>query len=230
MYQGESEGQGVRINMAKLSDLGELELTALVCSKVCHDIANPVGAMLNGLEVLDDDLDEEMREAAFALVRQSVDTANARLQFARLAYGAAGSAGAAIDLGSIREVAEAYVSSPKLTMSWQSPLGELPKDQAKLLLNLILIAHATIPRGGTMSIEVGEALDAPHFQIRCAGRAAGVKDDVLPLFRGETEPADVNARNIQPFFAGMLARSTGAEVTIAATGEDETLVEARIGH
>jgi histidine phosphotransferase ChpT len=215
--------------MTSLCKLGEMELAALVCSKVCHDIANPVGAMLNGLEVLAEDLDGEMRDEAIMLVRKSLDTANARLQFARLAYGAAGSAGAALDLGSVRQVAEAYVSSEKVSMSWQSPLGELAKDHAKLLLNLVLIGHGAIPFGGTVAIVVDDDLTAPHFRIDCAGRRARITEDLLPLFRGETEPAEVNARNIQPFFAGMLARSAGADVTIAENGEDAVRIEARIG-
>src|ERR1700709_2565098 len=76
-----------------------LELAALLCSRVCHDLISPVGAIVNGLEVLDDNPKPDDREFALDLIRKSAKTASARLQFCRLAVGAAGSAGAQIDLG-----------------------------------------------------------------------------------------------------------------------------------
>ena len=79
--------------------LDALDLGALLCSRVCHDVISPVGAIVNGLEVLNDEKDESMRDFAHDLIRKSAATASARLQFARLAFGAAGSAGATIDLG-----------------------------------------------------------------------------------------------------------------------------------
>src|ERR1700716_4677173 len=70
-----------------------LELAALLCSRVCHDLISPVGAIVNGLEVLDDNPKPEDRDFALDLIRKSAKTASARLQFCRLAFGAAGSAG-----------------------------------------------------------------------------------------------------------------------------------------
>ena len=84
--------------MAEAMELGALDLAALLCSRVCHDIISPVGAIINGLEVLDEDNGEDMRDFAFNLIRKSAAQASAKLQFARLAFGAAGSAGAEIDL------------------------------------------------------------------------------------------------------------------------------------
>ncbi len=85
--------------MSEPISLDPLDLTALVCSRVCHDVISPVGAIVNGLEVLADEKDESMKEVALDLIRKSAVQASARLQFARLAFGAAGSAGAQIDLG-----------------------------------------------------------------------------------------------------------------------------------
>jgi histidine phosphotransferase ChpT len=79
--------------------LEALDLAALLCSRVCHDVISPVGAIVNGLEVLEDEKDESMRGFAQDLIKKSAKQASARLQFARLAFGAAGSAGAAIDTG-----------------------------------------------------------------------------------------------------------------------------------
>ena len=86
-------------------DISDLEFSALLSSKICHDIISPVGAIANGLEILDEESDEDMKAHAMGLVKKSATTASAKLQFARLAFGAAGSAGAEIDLNEAEKVA-----------------------------------------------------------------------------------------------------------------------------
>ena len=81
------------------ASLGALDLAALLCSRVCHDLISPVGAIVNGLEVLEEDKDEETKTFALDLIKKSAQQASAKLQFCRLAFGAAGSAGAQIETG-----------------------------------------------------------------------------------------------------------------------------------
>src|SRR5881628_3013004 len=134
-----------------------LELAALLCSKVCHDLISPVGAIVNGLEVLDDNPKPEDREFALELIRKSAKTASARLQFCRLAFGAAGSAGAQIDLGDAEAVARGFLEDDKTKLSWNLPRILLAKNRVKLLLNLLLLAGQSIPRGGTLKVDaIGE--------------------------------------------------------------------------
>ena len=101
--------------MATIS-LDSLDLAALLCSRVCHDVISPVGAIVNGLEVLEDDSDASMRDFALDLIRKSAKQASARLQFARLAFGAAGSAGASIDLGDAEQVARGLFHDDKICL------------------------------------------------------------------------------------------------------------------
>ena len=134
-----------------------LELAALLCSRVCHDLISPVGAIVNGLEVLDDNPKPEDREFALDLIRKSAKTASARLQFCRLAFGAAGSAGAQIDLGDAQNMARGHLEDAKTTIAWNLPRVLLPKNRVKLLLNMMVIAQQTIPRGGVLTVDpVGE--------------------------------------------------------------------------
>ncbi len=95
--------------MTEPTALGDLELAALVSSRICHDVINPVAAISNGLEMLDEEPDQAMRDAAMDLIRKSAAQASAKLQFARLAFGAAGSAGAEIDLRDAEKVARDFV-------------------------------------------------------------------------------------------------------------------------
>lgn len=209
-------------------DIGATELAALICSKVCHDIINPVGAIINGLEVLADDDGGDMKEMAMDLVWKSAESASSQLKFARFAFGAAGSAGASIDLGDIKQVAVDYISSDKMTMDWQSPMGQLPKDEAKLLLNMIMIAPSAIVRGGAVSVIVDENLEAPRFTILAKGRAAAVPEGLEALCKGDVELESLDARKIQPFFLGLIARSIGATVSFAQTGEDAVEISASL--
>ena len=146
-----------------------LELAALLCSRVCHDLISPVGAIVNGLEVLDDNPKPEDRDFALDLIRKSARTASARLQFCRLAFGAAGSAGAQIDLGDAQTMARGHIEDGKITLTWNLPRLLLPKNRVKLLLNMLVIAQQTIPRGGTLTIDpVGEG-EAMSFRVTSAG-------------------------------------------------------------
>src|SRR6202163_2137183 len=130
--------------------LESLDLAALLCSRVCHDLISPVGAIMNGLEVMEDDNDEETKTFALDLIKKSARTASAKLQFCRLAFGAAGSAGAQIDTGDAEKTARGMLEDEKLKMVWNLPRELLPKNQVKLLLNMVLIGAGTIPRGGTL--------------------------------------------------------------------------------
>src|SRR5881398_2804697 len=130
-----------------------LELAALLCSRVCHDLISPVGAIVNGLEVLDDNPKPEDREFAMDLIRKSARTASAKLQFCRLAFGAAGSAGAQIDTGDAEKVTRGLMEDDKTKIGWNVPRVLLPKNRVKLLLNMLLMAGQSIPRGGQLVVD-----------------------------------------------------------------------------
>src|SRR6185437_6586713 len=125
-----------------------LDLAALLCSRVCHDLISPVGAIVNGLEVLEEAKDEETKNFALDLIKKSARNGSAKLQFCRIAFGAAGSAGAQIDLGDAETISRGFLEDDKTKLAWNLPRALLAKNRVKLLLNLLLIAGQTIPRGG----------------------------------------------------------------------------------
>jgi histidine phosphotransferase ChpT len=203
--------------------LESLDLAALLCSRVCHDLISPVGAVVNGIEVMEDDADEQTKQFAIELIKKSATTASARLQFCRIAFGAAGSAGAAIDTGDAEGVARGMMEDEKTKLTWGLPRVLLPKNRVKLLLNLLLLAGGTIPRGGTLVIEpVGEG-DAMGFKITSSGTNARIAATVPGLVAGESGDNPVDAHAIQPFYTGLLARACGMTVTLAPEGESIVL-------
>src|SRR6476661_11236290 len=127
------------------SPIEALDLAALLCSRVCHDLISPVGAIVNGLEVLEEEKDEATKEFALDLIKKSARTASARLQFCRLAFGAAGSAGAQIDVGDAETMARGHFEDDRTRIAWNLPRLLLPKNKVKLLLNMMVIAQQTIP-------------------------------------------------------------------------------------
>jgi histidine phosphotransferase ChpT len=202
--------------------LESLDLAALLCSRVCHDLISPVGAVVNGIEVMEDDADEQTKQFAIELIKKSATTASARLQFCRIAFGAAGSAGASIDTGDAESVARGMMEDEKTKLTWSLPRVLLPKNRVKLLLNLLLLAGGTIPRGGTLLIEpLGEG-DAMGFKITSSGTNARIPAAAPGLVAGEADnPIDAHA--IQPFYTGLLARACGMTVTLAPEGESIAL-------
>src|SRR6195256_6708317 len=169
-----------------------LDLAALLCSRVCHDLISPVGAIVNGLEVLDDNPKAEDRDFALDLIRKSARTASARLQFCRLAFGAAGSAGAQIDLGDAQNMARGHIEDGKITITWNLPRLLLPKNRVKLLLNMLIIAQQTIPRGGTLTIDpIGDG-ETMSFRVTAAGLNARVPQPVVDSLSSSAAAVDAH--------------------------------------
>ena len=206
------------MTMAVLT-LDALDLAALLCSRVCHDLISPVGAVVNGLEVLEEDKDEETKTFALDLIKKSAHQASARLQFCRLAFGAAGSAGASIDLGDAQGVARGFMEDGKTKLAWNLPRELLPKNRVKLLLNLMVLAGQTIPRGGTLTVDPIGAGQSMGFRITTAGLNARIPQAVPALVAGEPAGHTVDSHAIQPFYTGLLARSCGLTVTLAPDGD-----------
>jgi histidine phosphotransferase ChpT len=194
--------------------LGALDLAALLCSRLCHDLISPVGAIINGLEVMEEDKDEETKTFALDLIKRSAGQASAKLQFCRLAFGASGSVGAQIELGDAEKVARGLFEDGKTTLIWNLPRALVAKNRAKLLLNMLLVANGAIPRGGTLTADaMGEG-----YNITARGLNARLGAATPDLLAGTPAEA-VNAHAIQPLYTGILARDCGFGITARLEGD-----------
>ena len=205
--------------MAEIS-LEPLDLAALLCSRVCHDVISPVGAIVNGLEVLEDEKDADMRAFALELIKKSARTASARLQFCRLAFGAAGSAGAAIDTGDAENVARGLFADDRTRLDWNAPRILLAKNKVKLVLNMCLIAAAAIPRGGVISVTIAD--EGAILSVDARGVNARVAAHVPGLLAGEPE-GGVDAHGIQAYYTGLVARDSGLDLTLESAPDHVSL-------
>ena len=161
--------------------MDDLDFAALLVSRLCHDLVSPVGAVVNGLEVLEDERDAAVRADALKLVASSAEMAAARLQYARIAFGAAGSAAAELDLNEVGRMASGLLSSGKIRLAWNAAPLNWPKDWAKLLMNCLLVAADALPRGGTLSVGTSSDAAVPGFQITAVGQNARVPDEVARM-------------------------------------------------
>ncbi len=203
-----------------------LELAALLCSRVCHDLISPVGAIVNGLEVLDDNPKPEDRDFALDLIRKSAKTASARLQFCRLAFGAAGSSGAQIDLGDAQAMAKGHIEDGKITLGWNLPRLLLPKNRVKLLLNMLIIAQQTIPRGGNLKIDpVGDG-ETMSFRITSSGLNARVPQNIADVLSAPSVSPAADAHVVQPYYTRLLAQACGLKVSLTPEGENVVIAAA----
>ena len=197
----------------------DLEIAALISSKICHDVIGPVGAIYNGLEILDEDDDAEAKTYALDVIRNVTEQASARLQFARFAFGAAGSAGALIDLSTAEQISRGFVGSGKHNLVWKLEPGHMSKDKVKLLLNLVAIAITALPRGGNIEVTMSGTHEAPSFVILCRGTAARPPQYLAEFIANENLPP-LDAMTIQAYYTCRLAATAGRQLGILKDGDD----------
>ena len=196
--------------------MNDLDFAALLVSRVCHDLVSPVGAVVNGLEVLEDETDMAMRADALRLVVTSAEQAAARLQFARVAFGAAGSADAELDLAEVARVMNGLLKDGKVELVWNAYAINWPKDWAKLLMNVALTAADCLPRGGKVTVQTSQDPASPSFRIVASGTIARMGSESERALLGESD-GGLDGRSIQPFLTYQLSKNLNAGLNITAS-------------
>ncbi len=197
----------------------DLELAALISSKICHDVIGPVGAIYNGIEILDEDNDADAKSYAMDVIRNVTEQASAKLQFARFAFGAVGSSGAMIDLATAEQISRGFVGNSKHTLVWHGQPGYMMKDRVKLLLNLVASAIAALPRGGEIAVVVEGTLETPNFLVRCKGPNARPPQHLTEFIVGNAT-APLDAMSIQAYYTWRLAGTAQMRLQILKDGDD----------
>lgn len=201
----------------------QVDLTALLCSRLCHDLLSPVGAMNNGLELLADETDPAMRERCLDLLNESATAAANKLKFFRLAFGAAGGFGPTVDPTDARDVAKALVEDARTELVWEVPASPLPKAAVKILLNLILIAREALVRGGTLFVGAESRKGETEMVVRAEGPKLVLDDQVRKALAGDLDPVQIDSRTAAAHMVHMLAARGGGMVQLVG-GKDEPLL------
>lgn len=174
------------------------DLASLLCSRLCHDLLSPVGALNNGIELLADEQDPDMRERCLELLAESARASANKLKFFRLAFGAGGGFGDEIDTREAKSALEGlYGPEKRIELGWMVAGDRLPKGAVKLLLNLAMIAGDALVRGGRLDIGVERGADGTEMVIR----AEGPRVLVDPILR-DTIVKGANGGAVEPRAAG----------------------------
>lgn len=213
--------------MAQSAAPDPIDFASLLCSRLCHDLLSPVGALNNGIELIADETDPDIREQCIGLLGDSARTTAGKLKFFRLAFGAAGGFGEAIPLHEIRSAVEGlFPAGGKLELQWMIAGESLPKPAAKLLLNLAMLAGEALPRGGTLAIGAEQGTDT----IEIAVRGEGSRITFDPAIRAALaqDGGDVTSRTAPAFMIRSLAALCGGDLMISAADEPFLMFGARL--
>lgn len=197
-----------------------LELASLLCSRLCHDMLSPVGALTNGLELLADEKDGEMRSRIVDLLEQSAKTSADKLKFFRLAFGAAGGFGETVAVAEARSLIDALAGNGGRTeVRWALAGDALPKAAIKTLLNLAHIGLEALVRGGTLDIGAEQREHETEIVIRAAGPRIAFDPLVGKALDGTLDPADLSSRTAPAWMIRQMAEGSGGEMQVILTGE-----------
>lgn len=206
---------------ASITKLTPTSLSALLCARICHDLISPVGALGTALEILDDPSNVEMHGDAMDLVRTSSRQASAKLKFLRLALGAGGSAPGVIPTAEMMSLSNDMFADSKPDLIWQIDSDGIDKNQARIVMNLIMLAVQAAPRGGTVTISRSSNGDDANFALVSEGPKVRLDASVAKAIAGKVPEDGFDGRSIQPLYASLLAKDIGG--TVAASAAEEAI-------
>ena len=206
-------------------------LAALVASRVCHDMAEPMNALIQGLDMLKENDAAGKNADAIALMEHGVAKAWAKLEFFRFAFAGGGAAGGDGDgrLDEAKATAEKLYGALKAALEWRAPAMTLPRASLKVFMNALFIANECLPKGGVVVLDARKEGDAAEIRISCTGQRAGVRPATLAALRGELPEDGYPGPVVQPLLTGILARQSGVEI-VAQTGEGTVTLVLRSPH
>ncbi|OCC25271.1 histidine phosphotransferase [Croceicoccus estronivorus] len=197
-----------------------VDLASLLCSRLCHDLLSPVGALVNGLELLADEKDPEMRQRCFELLEQSARTSTDKLKFFRLAFGAAGGFGESVAAEEVRSLVDALVAAnDRISVTWVLGVAEMSKPAAKVLLNFAQIAIDALVRGGEIDIAAEVRGGTSELAVRAMGPKIAFDEAIGRALDGSMPEEELTSRTAAAHMLHVLAQESGGGLQYAVTGE-----------
>ena len=206
----------------------EIALSALLCSRLCHDLISPVGAFSNGIEILADEEDPGMRQEVFKLLDQSIQQAGARLMFFRMAFGAGGGFGDSSPADSVRDALIAYFTGGKIAVDWKVSPGELGRDAVKIILNLALLAADALPRGGGITVEAMRAAGGLDIAVVAQGDRLLDKPEIAKILADGCPIAALDSKTAPAYLVHKIAAARGGAVKTIGDGQRAVTYRVRL--
>ncbi len=193
-----------------------VEFASLLCSRLCHDLLSPVGALNNGLELLADENDPDMRERVLELLADSAKASANKLKFFRLAFGAAGGFGDLVDVREAKTAIEGLFSANnRIELGWLVNEPSLPKPAIKVLLNLALIAGDALVRGGRLDVGAEMRNGRIEIAIRAEGDRLILDPELRSALSGTSDEANLAPRAAAAWLAHSIAKNNGGSIQVS---------------
>jgi histidine phosphotransferase ChpT len=207
----------------------DLQILELVCSRLCHDLISPVGAVGNGLELMEEEGDDELLADARRLVESSTRRASALLQMYRCAYGNAGNQ-PSFGAGEAVKLAREGLDASRVEFRAELPaVADWPRGFGKLVLNAILTAAEWLPRGGVLSLSATESAGKAAFGLTVEGQQAGYSPEAAKLLALDSTGIELTAHNIQPYLTGLIAQHHRVGLELSQPSAGIAILQGRTG-
>lgn len=208
-------------------NIDAVDFASLLCSRLCHDLLSPVAALSNGLELLAQETEPDMRQQCLDFLAESCRATVNKLKFFRLAFGAAGGFGELVDSSEVREAIEGlFAANSRLTLGWMVSEPRLSKPAMKVLLNMALIGGDALIRGGRLDIGVERRAGVIEIVIRATGDRLVLDSAIRESLLGNP-PQDALIARLGP---ALLARAIAAQhhghIQLAETASSHLLLGA----
>jgi histidine phosphotransferase ChpT len=206
----------------------ELRVLELMASKICHDLISPVGAIGNGLELMEDD-DGDTAKEALQLSQNCVRRASALLELFRMSYGTAGS-DTGLGWDAAKALATAFLTGTKMSLNWQAlpPGVALPPGATKLLLNLVVLGTEMLPRGGQIAVGAAAGPGGMALKAVAAGQDARISDEITAVLKGAVTVPALSAKTVHGYFSQRLAESLGCRIEVAGVAPGSVTLAAQL--
>lgn len=207
-----------------------VDFASLLCSRLCHDLLSPVGALNNGLELLADETDPAMRQRCLELLNESARTSANKLKFFRLAFGAGGGFGEMVDVREARAAVEGLVADNKrVALGWLVEDEQLPKLAIKVLLNLSLIAVEALVRGGTLDIGGESNGGQVEIALKIEGPRLVLDPELRRMLTQGAGEGEVTSRAAAAYLVHALVAEGGGGVQVSEPAEGVMIFGAAFG-
>jgi histidine phosphotransferase ChpT len=207
------------------------DFASLLCSRLCHDLLSPVGALNNGLELLADEHDPEMRAKCLELLNESATASANKLKFFRLAFGAAGGFGEEVDAGEAKLAIEGmFIASGRIQLGWLVSTPTLAKPAIKVMLNLALIAGDSLVRGGQLDVGAETSAAGTEIVVRAQGPRMVLDPELRKVLMGQVADDAITPRAAPAWLAYSIAKGCGGTVMVSEPGADFVLFGANLPH
>ena len=210
--------------------MDELRLASLLCSRLCHDLIGSIGAINNGLELLDGEHNKETQREAMELIHFAARDLRDKAQYLRVAFGLPGAGAIDIDLKRIRVLAHGLFAEGKIKLNWPEDTASattLYPAERKLLLNLLWLAGEALARGGELNVSFASDPHSVMMLLRASGRGVKLRADLRETLEGQSLTEELDAKSAQAYLTHLLIESVGATLSLEEAGEEADLLVIR---